>query len=266
MLIKRSMALTALAAGFLGVVACMVAVYPVWLVGSRLARTNERVFVKVDKGLVSAQRGVRRVQKRLRESKVSTKEIAQNLRNWSKNQAKERLVSAVEIERRAEKLAGHLQTAHEWLETATESIRGIQNVLELGAGVGAPVDAISLEKVLEALTSLQDRLQETERSVNAVRELAVNRVGESEENRLSRIFRLLGNTEVIAGAMDDRLEDSLTRLSQVQADAQQWQAWICHYILLTTLAGSMLLAWIAAGQAALCLCGWKTFRRNPSTA
>jgi hypothetical protein len=90
------------------------------------------------------------------------------------------------------------------LETATESIRGIQNVLELGAGVGAPVDAMSLEKVLEALSSLQDRLQETERSVNAIRELAVNRVGESEENRLSRILRLLDNTEVIAGAIDNR--------------------------------------------------------------
>jgi hypothetical protein len=265
MLFKRFVALLVLVAGFLGVVACMVAVYPVWLVGSRLARTNERVFVAVDKGLASAQDRVHRVQKRLRESKVSTKEIAQSLRDWSKSKAKERLISAVEVQRRAEKLSGHLQTAHEWLETATESIRGIQNVLELSAGVGA-VDAMALEKVLEALTSIQDRLQETERSVNAVREFTVNRVGESEDNRLSRIFTLLGNTEVIAGAIDNRLENALTRLSQVQADAQEWEARISHYILLTTLAGSMLLAWIAAGQAALCLCGWKNFRRSRSPA
>jgi hypothetical protein len=266
MVFKRFMALLALAAGFLGVVACMLAVYPIWLVGFRLVRTNERVFVAVDKSLASAQDRVHRVQKRLRESKISTSEITQSLRDWSKSKAKERFMSTVETERRADKLAGHLQTAQQRLETATESIRGIQDVLELGAGVGAPVDAMSLEKVLEALTSIQDRLQETERSVNGIRELAVNQVGASEDNRLSRIFRLLSNTEVIAGAMDDRLEDSLARLSQVQADAQQWQARISHYILLTTLAGSMLLAWIAAGQAALCLCGWKTFRRNPSTA
>jgi hypothetical protein len=113
-------------------------------------------------------------------------------------------VTAVEIERRADKLAGHLQTAQQRLETATESIRGVQDVLDLGVGVGAPVDAMSLEKVLEALTSIQDRLQETERLVNAVREFTVNRVGESEDDRLSRILMLLGNTEVIAGAMDDR--------------------------------------------------------------
>jgi hypothetical protein len=88
MIFKRFMALTALAAGFLGVVACMVAVYPVWLVGSRLARTNKRVFVAVDKGLASAQDRVHRVQKRLRESKMSTKEIAQSLRAWSTRKPK----------------------------------------------------------------------------------------------------------------------------------------------------------------------------------
>jgi hypothetical protein len=101
---------------------------------------------------------------------------------------------------------------------------------------------MSLEKVLEALSSIQERLQETERSVNAVREFTINRVGESEDNRLSRIIRLLGNTEVISGAMDDRLEDALTRLTQMQAHAQQWEARISHYIALTTLAGSLVRA------------------------
>src|SRR5262249_8565022 len=117
MLLKRFMALLALAAGFLGVIACMLAGYPVWLVGSRLARTKEKVFVTINSGLASAEDRVRRVQKRLRESKVSTSEIAQSLRDWSTRKAKARLVSTVEIERRAEKLAAHLQTAHEWLET-----------------------------------------------------------------------------------------------------------------------------------------------------
>jgi hypothetical protein len=113
MLFKRFMAVLALAAGFLGVVVCMVAVYPVWLVGSRLARTNEKVFVTISSGLASAEDRVRRVQKRLRESKASTKEIAQSLRDWSTRKATDRLVSAVEVGRRAEKLAGHLQTARQ---------------------------------------------------------------------------------------------------------------------------------------------------------
>src|SRR5262249_51654845 len=163
-------------------VACMAGVYPAWLVGSRLEQTNERVFVTLDKGLTSAQDRVRAVQKRLRESKTRTSEIAHNLRDWSTSKAKERLESAGAIERRAEKLAGHLQTAHQWLETSTESIRGIQHILELVAWVGAPVDPIALDKVLEELTSIQGSLQEAERSINGIREFTVNRAGESEEN------------------------------------------------------------------------------------
>ena len=266
MLFKRVLALLALAAGSLGVVACMTGVYPVWLVGSRLDQINERVFVTIDKGLASADDRVRGVQTRLRESKIRSSEIAQNIRDWSTSKPKERGMMTVEIEKRVEKLAGHLQTADQWLETLTESIRGIQHVLELGALVGAPVDPISLENVLQELTSAQGKLQQTERSINGIREFMVNRVGESEDNRLGRVFRLLGNTESTAGAIDTRLEDSATRLSQMQAEAQQLHARISKYILLTTVGSYLVLAWIAAGQAALCLCGWKNCCQSRSSA
>jgi len=89
---------------------------------------------------------------------------------------------------------------------------------------------------------------------------------ESEENRLSRVVNLLSHTELAIGAIDTRLEDSLTRLSQIQTDAQQLQARIGNYILLVTIGGYLVLAWIATGQAALCVCGWKSCRRSQSPA
>src|SRR5271165_6673120 len=130
---KRVMALFALIAGSLGLVASMVAAYPVWLVGSRLERANERVFLTIDKGLASADDRVRGVQERVRESKTNAGEIAQNLRDWKRTKANDRLVSAIDIERRTEKWAGHLQIAEQWLERSMESIRGMQQLLELGA-------------------------------------------------------------------------------------------------------------------------------------
>jgi hypothetical protein len=45
MLFKRVMPLLALAAGSLGLVACIAGAYPISLVKTRLDRTNERVFV-----------------------------------------------------------------------------------------------------------------------------------------------------------------------------------------------------------------------------
>ena len=165
-------------------------------------------------------------------------------------------MSRLEIESRAEKLAGHLQTADSWLETSAESIRSVQQVLELGNSIGAPLDPASLEEVLENITSLRSTLQQTERTVDGIREFTANKEGESEENRLSRVTKLLGRILVTIGEIDTRLEETVTRLSELQADARQLKATTSGYILVTTIGCYVLLAWIAAGQAALCLWGW----------
>jgi len=215
--------------------------------------------------LASAQDRVRSVQKRVRESRITTTEIGQSLRDWGTRKTKERLVSQFEIESRAEKLAGHLQTADSWLEISTESVRSVQQVLELGNSMGASLDPASLEEVLEKLTALRSTLQQSERTVDEIREFAVNK-GESDEKRLSRVTKLLGRIVVTIGEIDTRLEEPVTRLSELQTDARQLKTRISHYIFLTALGGSLVLAWIAAGQAALCLCGWKSCCRSRPSA
>src|ERR1700722_19062524 len=145
---KRVVALLALAAGSLGLVACIAMSYPISLVKARLDRTKERVFVTIDKGLASAQDRVREVQERVRESKIGTSEIALKLRDWRANKTKERLASAVENKSRVEKTVGRLQTAEQLLQKSTEAIGGIQRVLEWVALIGVPTDSISPEKVL----------------------------------------------------------------------------------------------------------------------
>jgi DNA repair ATPase RecN len=257
MLFKRIVALLALALGCLGVVACMAGVYAAWSLGSRLDRTNERLFAMIDKGLGFAQDRVSRAQERVKESKITSTEIGQSLRDWGTRRAKEGLASRLEIDSRAEKLAGHFQTADSWLETSVESIRSVQQVLELANSIGAPLDPASLEEVLEIITSLRSKLHESKRTVDEIREFTANKEGESEENRLSRFTKLLGRILVTIGEIDTRLEESVTRLSKLQVDARQWKTTTSAYILLTTIACYVLLAWIAAGQTALCLWGLK---------
>jgi hypothetical protein len=249
-------ALLALAFGVIGVVACMAGVYAVWSLESRLDRTNDKVFATLDSGFASAQDLVRRVQARVAEAKITTTEIGRKLRDRSRTEAKERLVAQLEIESRVEKLAGHLQTAESWLETSTESIRSVQRVLELGNSIGVPMDPTSLEEVLANITSLRSTLKEAERAVDGIRAFTTDEEGESEENRLSRVTKLLGRILVTIGEIDTRLEESITRLSGLRADARQLKATTSAYILVTTIGCYMLLAWIAAGQAALYWWGW----------
>jgi chromosome segregation ATPase len=257
MLFKRIAWLLALASGFLGVAACMVGVYAAWSLASRLERTNDKVFAMIDKGLASAQDRVRSVQERVKESKITSTEIGQGLRDWGTRRAKEGLASRLEIETRAVKLAGLLQTADSWLETSAESIRSVQQLLELGNSIGAPVDPASLEEVFENIISLRSTLQQTEGTVDGIREFAANKEVDSEENRISRVTRLLGRILLTIGEIDTRLERSVMRLSELQTDARKLNATTSAYILVTTIGCYVLLAWTAAGQAVLCLWGWK---------
>jgi hypothetical protein len=258
---KRLVALLALAAGILGIPACMVGAFAAWSLASRLERTNALVFAMIDKGVAAAQDRVRSVQERVKESKITGSEIDQRFRDWGTSKAKEGLVSRLEIEGRAEKLSGHLKTADSWLEASAESIQGVQQVLELGNSLGAPLDPATVQQVLGNILSLRNRLQETERTVDEIRAFAANKAGESDEIRLTRVTRLLGRVLVTVGEMDTRLEDSVTRLSELQTNARQQKTKISAYILVASVACYLLLAWIAAGQAALYQWGWSNRKR-----
>jgi hypothetical protein len=261
---KRVIAFLALVLGFLGVVACVAGIYVAWSLGSRIEQANEKVFATLDKGLDAAQDRLRGVQKRVGESKVTAMEIQQYLRDWSKRRAGERLVSHLEIDSRADKLAGRLQTADVWLETSTESIRGIQQVMELGNSLGADMEPASVEEIVAKLASLRSALQQTQRTVEEIREATAARESDSEDTRVSRVTKLVGRTLLALSDIDTRLENSVARLSDMRANARESKARMSNYILLTTIGCSLLLAWVALGQAALCLCGWRQARKRTS--
>jgi hypothetical protein len=124
----------------------------------------------------------------LEESTDSLRPSRLFIREWRARKAKERAASAVEIKSRVEKIVGRLQTADQLLQKSMDSIGVIRQALDWLVLIGVPADSISPETVLEKLASTQDKLREIERSINDVGEFTVNRRGESEENRLSRVF------------------------------------------------------------------------------
>jgi hypothetical protein len=260
MQLKRSVAILAVAAGSFGLLACIVGVWAVWSLGSRLEKTNAVFFTLIDKGLEAAQVRARKVQDRVKESKITATEIDQRLREWGASKTKEDLVSRFDIEARAGKLSGHLKTADSWLETSAESIQSIQQILELGTSVGARLDPATVQGSLSDIMTVRNTLQQAERTLDDIREIAANKAGESDEIRRSRITKLLGRVLVTIGAMDTRLDNSITQLAKLQASVQQLKAKTNAYILAATIVCYLLLAWIAAGQVAMCQWGWSNRR------
>jgi DNA-binding transcriptional MerR regulator len=263
MLLKRLLALFALFSGLLGVVACMAGAYAVCLVGSRLQQTNEVAFTAIDRGLSAAQDRVRGVQERVKDLTITTSEIDKGVRDWAKKKADERLVSRADLDRRAEKLAERLQTADSFLEASTETIRGIQQILELGNSLGASLDPASLTDVVQKLQEIRGQLQQTDRALDGIREFLAGMEDGSEPSRLARVGKLLARSPLVTTGIDSRLENAVTRLDEWRSHTEELKARTARRILLATIACWLLLAWVAAGQIALCLWG---MRKWPNTA
>jgi hypothetical protein len=64
------------------------------------------------------------------------------------------------------------------------------------------------------------------------------------------------------GEIDARLGESANKLSEVQAKGLHLKSKTHTYIAIAEIGAVLLIAWMAAGQAVLCLHGWKVYGRN----
>lgn len=259
MFLKRVAAVLALVLGCAGFAGCLAGAYGVWLVQSRLERANDNVFDAVDRSLKVVQDRIPIVQKKVEDSKITTSEIKDALREWGAKKAKDRIVAKLQIESRTEKLSEHLRTADFRLEASREAVRDIQQVLEVSQSLGARVDPTSLDALLERLVSMQESLQQAERAVDGVRKFAED---DPVEDRLAQAAKLLARVLLMLSDVDERLDDFDARLSELRAQARQGNATTSHYIVSGAVVCYALLAWVGAGQAALIWLGWCCLRRR----
>lgn len=263
-ILRRLVAILMVALGLLGLAACAAGVYAVWKIEDRMQRANDRTFALIDRGVGTVEDRVRRTQRRVEESRITTGEITRGLREWATREAKDRLVAQLEIETRTEKLAGQLNAADLWLEASTESVRDVQAALELSRTFGAGVDPTSLDEALETLATIRGRLQEAEQSVAELQGFATAVEEKSDENRAARALRILARVVVTITDIGPRLDRLAARVAQSRADLQDAKTRMSNYIRWAAIACTVILAWIAAGQLALCVWGRRCWQPTRS--
>jgi hypothetical protein len=248
----KLLSLLAVFLSLLGVVACAATIIIVWSVGSRLTQANENVFDGIDKTLAAIRGRVLRAQSRVQESKISTEDIEQSVRNWAAKEASERLASRLEIEDRAEQLALGLQQADLWLETSEESMRGVQQAFELGSSLGAPLDVQIVDRLLEQLAALRRRLKQSTQTVDGIRRrLSNTQEAEALEERIDEVARLALRVLATLGEIDGRLGKSAERFADAQTKVQSLRSKTHAYIVIATIGVILLIVWMMAGQISL---------------
>jgi hypothetical protein len=265
MIIMRVVGLLAGLLGLVGVIVCFAGAYGVWLSAVWLYEVNDNVFAAVDRGMAKTQAQLRAVQKRVEQSKITSSEIKNKIRDWSVEQAKDRVARQLELDAQTQKLLAQIQTADSWLDFSAELIRDAQKLGTVGHKVGISVDTASLDEILEKVESARSKVQEAEQAVNKVREFAVDK--DDEPSRLHKMSKLVVRTLVTFSSVDERLEEAATRLDKLQSEVLKAKTRTTNLITWTAIACWTLLAWIGAGQIALCWLGSKTcWRRSVASA
>ena len=220
-----------------------------------------------DKSLAAVKDRILGVQRRVQELKITTDDVVQGLRNWTQKATSERLVRRLAVAEKAEQLAKGLQQADQWLEMSQVAIQGVQQALELGSSMGAPVDDALAEPLLERLASLRSQLQKASEMVAGIRSRAAAIAeGASLEERIHQAVQLALRVVATLGESDSRLGEFADKFSEARTKGQHLKSKTHACIFIAQMGVVLLIAWMAVGQASLCLHGWKNYRRNRSAA
>jgi hypothetical protein len=258
--------LLALIFGFLGVVLCMAAILAVSSFTARLHRTNEMVFEKVDATLVAVQTRIESAQEAVETAKINTEEVRQGLNELAREEVGERVASRLQLAERTEKLGRGLEQADAWLEVSDESMRSVQQILEMGRSLGAPLDVEMVDPLMEKIQLLRDRMKNTTEFVDDIHQTVVGlKDDESGQQRTKKALELLLRVVATLTEVDSRLDESAGRFAEIQSGGKQLQARTNWYILLSKLASYLLIGWMAVGQVFMCRYGAKLWGQKAST-
>ncbi len=156
----RTLRLAALSLGFIGLIACSLALVGVWKVAAGLRETTGRLFDKFDSALEAVQGRAVQTRERLEASKVTAEEISQRVQDWTRREAVDRVALRLDVEAKTERLETAMQQADEWLDFAASSVELMQRALSMASSAGAPADPAAADGLVEDLALVRTKLAE----------------------------------------------------------------------------------------------------------
>jgi len=257
----RILSLAALSLGTAGVIACLAAVYGVWTIRSSVDQRTSTAFASIDGLLVVVSQRVAKARERVEESKITLKDLEKSLNNWAQREARERLAARLDVEERADQLTAHLAEADHWLEVSVSSLSVIRQAMEIGNASGASLDTEPVEQLRVIVEGWRGEIADAANLVQRIRAgVAGTDAEKSLEERFQQAAGLALRVVATLTSVGDRLQGFGNRVSEVRTRVEQLKARTMRWIRNAAIACTLLLAWMAAGQGALCLVGRKTVR------
>jgi hypothetical protein len=257
---KRLGAVLCTSLGIVGMGACVIGIVIAVLVGRRLWRANDRAFAAVDRSLAAARDLVLRAQRRAQES--SAEDLGGAIRDWGRAEVGKELVAR--FEERAQRAAQGLQQAEGWVQTASASVQGVRQTLDVIGAVGNGIaDGTLLDAAADLMADLNERLDKAIEAIENVRQRAAALVDEGpRQERIASLMKLTAVADALIGQIDERLGRVAERLSERRAQVEQARIRTRRWIVMAAAGVAIVFAWMAAGQVALGAYGWRRWKEQ----
>jgi hypothetical protein len=254
---RRSLALAVALLGVVGTTACVVAMTAAIWGPLRLSRANDRAVAAVDGSLARAGDLVARARERIRA--VGGEDLADAIRDWGSRRVDQELVERLDA--RADRARERLEQSQAWIEASAASIRSIAVAFGAIDAMGGDEDGRVLSAASNLLDDLTTRVQAATEAIATIRQRAASLLEEeARQERIEDLQRLAGVVRAAVGQIDGRLGETAERLGERRARLERLRLRTRRWIVTGAIAALLLLAWMAAGQAALCAYGWKRRR------
>lgn len=239
--------------GCLGIAVCVALALVCWWASVRLDEAVDRLAEAIERSLAAVRQRAIQIQARIVEAKITTKEIEQSLRQWTRRAARERLELQLDTARATERLTSGLRNIEDWLEFSESALALVQDLRSIQTWAGTPSSTSSVADLTAELGSLRVHLAD---ATSAVAKLDATISGANEEKSLDqRIEQAVQLALRIMGTLtsvDTRLGKQSDRLAAVHDELHELKTTTRRWILIVTSGISMFFLWMAAGQAALC--------------
>jgi len=244
--------------GILGALLCVVGSLGVWYIESRIDRSREQVFDRVDRSFSGINSRLVGIQDLAAKSKITVEEIQRRMQDWTKNEASDRLAARFDVEARVQQLTAGLRQTELMLELSHESFQNVRQAIELGAELGFPLNVDSVDPLIARIAEIKEDLSH---AIDMAESLG-QRIGEDPEDkslgeRLEQVATIAARLLATFGKVDSRLASFRGRLSDAQDAIRQLNSKTHTRVVAVAVCATLFLLWMAAGQ----LCLWRCARK-----
>jgi biopolymer transport protein ExbB/TolQ len=259
--LKRLPCVIGILLGVLGMVLCLAALVAVWASYPRWERTIQEAHQEIASALDQVKGRIAITRERVRTASELTATFRSRLKEWATAEDQD----PDHAGQRAELISARLHQARDGLDLARSFLERARSAERLAHPFRGKSESSPIDELLKQLEILHDHVSRLVDSVDEIRQQFKESGNEGQlEQTIAHATEEVVYVLEVVDSLDDRIALLETRVSEIQAQAQELDLEIERWLWWGRLLASACLPWMAVGQVALVVLCWRRLKKESS--